>query len=33
MKVAVLDIKGKSTGREVSLPKEIYAMEPNEHAL
>jgi|TARA_B100001057_G_scaffold488339_1_gene572517 large subunit ribosomal protein L4 len=33
MKVAVLDIKGKSTGREVTLPKEIYAMEPNEHAL
>ena len=33
MKVAVLDIKGKLTGREVSLPKEIYAMEPNEHAL
>ena len=33
MKVSVLDSKGKSTGREVTLPKDIYAIEPNEHAL
>ena len=33
MKVSILDSKGKSTGREVSLPKDIYAIEPNEHAL
>ena len=33
MKISVLDSKGKSTGREVILPKDIYAIEPNEHAL
>ena len=33
MKISVLDSKGKSTGREVTLPKDIYAIEPNEHAL
>ena len=33
MKISVLDSKGKSTGREVNLPKDIYAIEPNEHAL
>ena len=33
MKVAVLDIKGKDTGRKVDLSKEVFAIEPNEHAL
>jgi large subunit ribosomal protein L4 len=33
MKISVLDSNGKSTGREVTLPKDIYAIEPNEHAL
>ena len=33
MKISILDSKGKSTGREVTLPKDIYAIEPNEHAL
>ena len=29
----LLNIKGKETGREVTLPKEIFSIEPNEHAL
>ena len=33
MKISILDSKGKSTGREITLPKDIYAIEPNEHAL
>ncbi|MBT8265312.1 MAG: 50S ribosomal protein L4 [Bacteroidia bacterium] len=33
MKVAVLDIKGKDTGRKVDLSKEVYAIEPNNHAV
>ena len=33
MKIAVLNSKGKETGREVTLPKEIFSIEPNEHAL
>jgi len=33
MKIAVLNSKGKETGREVNLPKEIFSIEPNEHAL
>ena len=33
MKISILDSKGKSTGREVTLPKDIYAIEPIEHAL
>ncbi|HLU51104.1 MAG TPA: 50S ribosomal protein L4 [Flavobacteriaceae bacterium] len=33
MKVAVLDINGKATGREVSLSDDIFAIEPNNHAL
>ena len=33
MKVAVLDIKGKETGRKVELPDEIFAIEPNNHAV
>ena len=32
MKIKVLNIKGKSTGREVSLSKDIFGIEPNEHA-
>lgn len=33
MKVAVLDINGKETGRKVELSDEVFAMEPNEHAI
>ncbi|MDT0558388.1 50S ribosomal protein L4 [Ichthyenterobacterium sp. W332] len=33
MKVAVLDIKGKDTGRKVELSKDVYAIEPNDHAV
>ena len=33
MKAAVLDIKGKDTGRKVSLNKSIYEIEPNNHAV
>ncbi len=33
MKIDVLNIEGKSTGRSVDLPKEIFAIEPNEHAM
>lgn len=33
MKVAVLDINGKETGREVNLSKDVFAVEPNNHAV
>ncbi|WP_370089293.1 50S ribosomal protein L4 [Ekhidna sp.] len=33
MKVAVLNIKGEETGREISLDKSIFGIEPNEHAV
>ncbi|WP_190809629.1 50S ribosomal protein L4 [Flagellimonas sp. S3867] len=33
MKVAVLDIKGKETGRKVDLSKDVFEIEPNEHAI
>lgn len=33
MKVAVLNIKGEETGREVSLDKSVFGVEPNEHAV
>lgn len=33
MKVAVLNIEGKETGREVSLDKSVFGIEPNEHAV
>ena len=33
MKVAVLDIKGKETGRKVDLSDSVYAIEPNNHAI
>lgn len=33
MKVAVLNIKGEETGREVSLDKNVFGIEPNEHAV
>jgi len=33
MKVSVLDINGKDTGRSVTLPKEIFGVEPNDHAI
>ncbi|QLG46085.1 50S ribosomal protein L4 [Costertonia aggregata] len=33
MKVAVLDIKGKDTGRKVDLSDSVFAIEPNNHAI
>ncbi|MFV8281958.1 50S ribosomal protein L4 [Christiangramia marina] len=33
MEVAVLDIKGKETGRKVQLSDSVFAIEPNEHAV
>ncbi|WP_196885240.1 50S ribosomal protein L4 [Aureivirga sp. CE67] len=33
MKVAVLDINGKETGRQVELSDSIFAIEPNDHAI
>ena len=33
MKLKVKNSKGKETGREIQLPKDIYSIEPNEHAL
>ncbi|WP_158974212.1 50S ribosomal protein L4 [Cellulophaga sp. L1A9] len=33
MKVAVLDIKGKETGRNIELSDAVYGIEPNKHAV
>lgn len=33
MKVAVLDITGKDTGRKVELSSEVFGIEPNNHAI
>ncbi len=33
MKLSVLNLKGKKTGREVILPKSVFNIEPNDHAL
>lgn len=33
MKVAVIDIKGQDTGREVELSDAVFGIEPNEHAI
>ncbi|WP_422081636.1 50S ribosomal protein L4 [Ulvibacterium sp.] len=33
MKVAVLDIKGKDTGRKADLSDAVFGIEPNEHAV
>lgn len=33
MEIAVLDIKGKETGRKVSLSDAVFAIEPNNHAV
>ncbi|WP_010181929.1 50S ribosomal protein L4 [Aquimarina agarilytica] len=33
MKVAVLDINGKETGREANLSDAVFAIEPNDHAV
>lgn len=33
MKLDVLNIEGKSTGRSVELPEDIFGVEPNEHAV
>jgi large subunit ribosomal protein L4 len=33
MEVAVLDIKGKETGRKITLSDAVFGVEPNEHAI
>ena len=33
MKVAVLDVNGKDTGRKVELSKDVFGLEPNNHAM
>jgi large subunit ribosomal protein L4 len=33
MKVSVLDIKGKETGREVELLESVFGLEPNDHVV
>ena len=33
MKVSVLDITGKDTGRKVELSKDVFGIEPNDHAV
>lgn len=33
MKVKVISAKGKATAKEVSLPKEVFGIEPNDHAI
>ena len=33
MKVAVIDIKGKVTGKEVELSEDVFGIEPNDHAI
>ena len=33
MKLEVLNIKGESTGREVSLDKKVFGIEPNDHVV
>ncbi len=33
MKLEVFNIQGEKTGKKVDLPKEIFGMEPNEHAV
>lgn len=33
MKLSVFNIKGEETGREVSLSKDVFGIEPNEHAV
>ncbi|MFV9483071.1 50S ribosomal protein L4 [Christiangramia sp. ASW11-125] len=33
MEIAVLDIKGKETGRKAQLSDSVFAIEPNEHAV
>jgi large subunit ribosomal protein L4 len=33
MKIAVLDINGKDTGRKAELSKDVFAIEPNNHAV
>ena len=33
MKVEVINIEGKATGKEVELPDSIFGVEPNDHVL
>ena len=33
MELSVLDIKGKDTGRKVSLSDAVFGIEPNDHAI
>ena len=33
MKVSVLNKSGEDTGRKVDLPKDVFGIEPNDHAI
>ena len=33
MKVSVVNQKGKDTGRQIDLSKDVFGVDPNEHAL
>jgi len=33
MELSVINIKGKDTGRKVKLSDEVFAIEPNDHAI
>jgi len=33
MKIKVLNIEGKETGKEVTLPESVFGVEPNDHAI
>jgi len=33
MKVAVIDVNGKKTGRNVELSEAVFGIEPNDHAI
>ncbi|MBM3440903.1 MAG: 50S ribosomal protein L4, partial [Bacteroidetes bacterium] len=33
MQIEVLNKEGKKTGRQVSLPEEIFGIEPNDHVI
>ena len=33
MKLDIVNIDGKKTGKQVDLPEDIFGVEPNEHAI
>ena len=33
MELQIFDIKGKDTGKKVKLSKEVFGIEPNDHAI